>query len=170
MGQTGLPSSLCGVTVISPCLLPLASPCCNLTLIGSLPNFIFPDAWSLLSVLPLQVFPYHGQQALPVWHQVCIICTTGVLFCSSDIGSAVWQDFSWRDEHLLNPDNEPTTDQSTDTAKVELGEPMVFTGVSSKNMGERLLTGVKTAILLKPTSAWVTDHKSWEAWNILYSL
>lgn len=32
------------------------------------------------------------------------------------------------------------TDQSTDIAKVELGEPMGFTGVSSKNMGEELLT------------------------------
>ena len=30
--------------------------------------------------------------------------------------------------HLLTPDREPTTDQSTDTTKVQLGEPVSFVG------------------------------------------
>lgn len=33
-------------------------------------------------------------------------------------------------KHLLTPDKEPTTDQSIDTTKVPLGEPMHFIGVT----------------------------------------
>ena len=44
---------------------------------------------------------------------------------------------------LLTPDSEPTTDQSTNVTKVQLGEPMSFTGVTYRGMDERLLTGTE---------------------------
>jgi hypothetical protein len=50
-------------------------------------------------------------------------------------------DFSWGD--TCTPNRDPTTDQSTNTTKVQLGEPMSFIGVASRNMGERLLTGAE---------------------------
>lgn len=45
--------------------------------------------------------------------------------------------FSWKNvyNHLLTPDREPTTDQSMDTTKVQLGELISFIGVTHKTMG-----------------------------------
>lgn len=39
---------------------------------------------------------------------------------------------------ILTPDRSPRTDQSTDTATVQLGEAMSFIEVTNRNMGERL--------------------------------
>jgi hypothetical protein len=39
---------------------------------------------------------------------------------------------------LLTSDREPTTDQSMNTTKVQLGDPMSFIGVTYRNMGEGL--------------------------------
>ena len=44
---------------------------------------------------------------------------------------------------LLTSEWNPTTDQSTDTTKVQLGEPMSFIGVTYRNMGEELLIGTE---------------------------
>lgn len=44
---------------------------------------------------------------------------------------------------LLAPDREPMTDQSLDTTKVQLGEPMSFIGFIHKNMSEGLLIGAE---------------------------
>ena len=60
---------------------------------------------------------------------------------------------------LFTPDREPTTDQSKDTIKVHLGEPMNFIGVTYRNMGGELLTGkemTKTDAPPKPTPVCVT--------------
>ena len=43
---------------------------------------------------------------------------------------------------LLNPDGEATTNQNTDTSKVQLGEPVSFIGVTCSGMREDLFTGV----------------------------
>ena len=64
---------------------------------------------------------------------------------------------------LLIPDSEPTTEQSMDTSKVQLGEPVSFIGVSHRITDEGLLTGAEmTQRQLSPqlTPAWVTTHKS----------
>lgn len=45
--------------------------------------------------------------------------------------------------HLVTPDRDPITDQSTDTTKGQLGEPMNSLGFVYRNMGERLLTGAE---------------------------
>lgn len=42
--------------------------------------------------------------------------------------------------HLLTPYMELTTEQSMETTEVQLGEPVSFTGVTYRNMGEELLT------------------------------
>lgn len=44
---------------------------------------------------------------------------------------------------LLTPDGKPMIDQSTDTTKVQLGEPTGFTGVTYRNTGEGSLTGAE---------------------------
>lgn len=44
---------------------------------------------------------------------------------------------------LLNRDREPPKEQSTDTTKVPLDEPMSLLGVIYGNMGEELLTGTE---------------------------
>lgn len=44
---------------------------------------------------------------------------------------------------LLTSDKESTTDQNTDTAKVQLGESMSYIGVTCRNMNEGLLTGAE---------------------------
>ena len=44
--------------------------------------------------------------------------------------------------HLLTLDMEPTPNQSKNTTKVHLGEPVSFIGIIWKNVGEGLLTGV----------------------------
>lgn len=49
------------------------------------------------------------------------------------------KDFSRRDTtltYLLTSDKEPLIDQSMDTTKVQLGEPMNFTEISYRNMVE----------------------------------
>lgn len=60
--------------------------------------------------------------------------------------------------HLLIPDREARTDQSTNTNKVQPGEPMSFIGVNYRNMGEEILTKEKivskTAASPKSTPAW----------------
>lgn len=45
--------------------------------------------------------------------------------------------------HLLTPDKEPMTDQSTNATQVQLGEPRSFTGFTYRNMGEASLTGAE---------------------------
>ena len=46
--------------------------------------------------------------------------------------------------HLLIPTRETTTDESTDTTKVKVDEPVSFMGVTyRRNMGEGLFTGAK---------------------------
>lgn len=59
-----------------------------------------------------------------------------------------------------------------EATEVQLGEPMSFTGVSYRNMGEGSLTGAdvtqrKTAAPPYPTPAWVTKLG---AWSTLHSL
>jgi hypothetical protein len=44
--------------------------------------------------------------------------------------------FLGRHEHLLALDKELTTDQSKDTIKVQLGEPMSFIGITPRSVGE----------------------------------
>lgn len=44
---------------------------------------------------------------------------------------------------LLTSDKESTTDQNTDTAKVQLGESMSCIGVTCRNINEGLLTGAE---------------------------
>lgn len=48
--------------------------------------------------------------------------------------------------HLLPPDKKPTTAQSTNTTKVQLGEPKRFTGVSYRNMDEGSLTEAEVTL------------------------
>jgi hypothetical protein len=57
---------------------------------------------------------------------------------------------------LLNQDREPLRDQSTDATKVQLGEPVIFIGVTYRSRNG------ETAGSPQPTPAWVTAHKSWE--------
>jgi hypothetical protein len=60
--------------------------------------------------------------------------------------------------YLFTPDRDPMTDQSTGTTEVQLGEPMSFTVVTYRNMGERLHTGkvlTTAAASPKPIPAWV---------------
>ena len=47
------------------------------------------------------------------------------------------------------PTSEPTTDQSTDNIKNQLGELISFTGVTYRSMGEGL-----------PTKVWVTAREA----------
>lgn len=42
-------------------------------------------------------------------------------------------------------DRELTTNQSTGTSKVQLGEPMNFIGFTYRNVGLGLLTGIETS-------------------------
>ena len=44
---------------------------------------------------------------------------------------------------LLTTDRELLTVQSTNTTKVQLGEPVSFIGVTYRNMGEGLLMGAE---------------------------
>ena len=71
--------------------------------------------------------------------------------------------------HLFTLDRNPTTDQSTDTTKVQLGKPMSFIGVTYRTMGEGLLTRAemtqRQVYLHSPPSAWVRAHKSWDPGN-----
>lgn len=51
--------------------------------------------------------------------------------------------------------------------KIQLGEPVSFTGVTYRNMGEGLLTGAEVTQRQLPqqtkaTQAWVTTHNSWK--------
>ena len=48
-----------------------------------------------------------------------------------------------------HPTSEPTTDLSTDNTKNQLGEPISFTGVTYRSMGEGL-----------PTQVWVTAREA----------
>lgn len=48
--------------------------------------------------------------------------------------------------HLLMPEREPTINQSVDTTKVQLGDPMSFTGITYRSMGEGLLRGVEKTL------------------------
>lgn len=41
--------------------------------------------------------------------------------------------------HPLTPDSEPMTDQSTDVTRVQLGEPVHFTGVTEAETTQRQL-------------------------------
>lgn len=43
----------------------------------------------------------------------------------------------------LIPDRDLMTEQSTNSAKVQLGQPMIFNGVIYRNMGEGLFTGTE---------------------------
>lgn len=43
-------------------------------------------------------------------------------------------------KHILNPDGEPTTDQSEDVTKVQIGESLNFIRVTYRDMGDELLT------------------------------
>ena len=45
--------------------------------------------------------------------------------------------------HLLTPDRKPMTDQTPDTVKHQLGEPMSLTEVIYRNVGEGLFTGAE---------------------------
>ena len=45
--------------------------------------------------------------------------------------------------YLFTPDREIMNVQITDTTEVQLGEPVSFIGMSYRNMGEGLLTGVE---------------------------
>ena len=48
------------------------------------------------------------------------------------------------------------TDQNKNTTKVQLGEPMIFIGVTDRNIGEELLTGTEMTQRVassKPTTA-----------------
>ena len=75
--------------------------------------------------------------------------------------------------HLLTPARDFMADQSTYTTKTQLGEPMSFTGVTYRNMGERLLMEICMRSCFQehklrqkhqqsPTPAWVVDNKSRE--------
>lgn len=69
---------------------------------------------------------------------------------------------------LLVPDREPMTDHNTDTTKVQLDEPIIFIGVSYRNIDKGLLMGagrIQRAPLPKP-KVGVTVHK---LWNTLHS-
>lgn len=57
-----------------------------------------------------------------------------------------------------NTHRESRTDQSTNTNKVQLGEPLSSTGVTYRNMGEGLLTGDSCRTTGHP--AWMTSHKA----------
>lgn len=48
-----------------------------------------------------------------------------------------------QDTHVLTPDSEPTTDQSTDAIKVHPSEPVNFIGVSYRNIDKGLLDAAK---------------------------
>lgn len=62
------------------------------------------------------------------------------------------------------------TDQSRDTTKVELGEPMSFTGVIYRHMGEGLLTGAyMTQRQLHDQSPPCIDDSS-QSWNREYTV
>lgn len=52
---------------------------------------------------------------------------------------------TWGDTNqcLLTPGRILTTNQTMDTIKVQLGEPISFIGVTYKNMGEGFLTGAE---------------------------
>jgi hypothetical protein len=45
--------------------------------------------------------------------------------------------------HLFIPNREAMIDRSTDTTKVQRGEPMSLIGVTYRNMGEGLLPGAE---------------------------
>lgn len=88
--------------------------------------------------------------------------TTALMLDSNDI---VWH-YSWGDmnECLVIVDRELTTDKSNDGTKVQLDEPMIFMGVTYRNVGEVLVNrsrnDSKAAELSKLIPAWVTIHKS----------
>lgn len=67
--------------------------------------------------------------------------------------------------HLLNPDRDPTTEQSTDTTQVHPSESMCFIGVTYKSINDS-----KTAASPWTTPAWVTVHKSWGTHSTLHKL
>lgn len=64
----------------------------------------------------------------------------------------------------LSQNNVPTTDQNTNTTKVQRGEPRSFMGDVYRNVGVEILTGAendsKRAVSPKPLQAWVTAHKA----------
>lgn len=64
--------------------------------------------------------------------------------------------FSWEYtiNSLLMVDREPTIDQSTDTTKVKLCEPLSFIAVIYRTSNDS-----KKAASPKPTPAWVTVHQ-----------
>ena len=53
-----------------------------------------------------------------------------------------------------HPTSEPTTDQSTDTTKIQLGELISFTGVTYRSMGE----GLPTKVLVTAREAGALEH------------
>lgn len=57
----------------------------------------------------------------------------------------------------IYPYRECKTDQSTDTIKIQFGEPMGFIGVTYRNRNDSMI-----ALSSKPTSAQVSVHKIWE--------
>lgn len=67
--------------------------------------------------------------------------------------------------HLLSPVREPTTDQSMDDTKVQLGESMSFTGVTHRSRSD-----AGRAASPGPTPSWVTAHKRWGTQSTLRSL
>lgn len=69
---------------------------------------------------------------------------------------------------LLTPDREPPKYQSMDTAKVQFGKPMDFTGVTYRSMGKALLTGRnESKIATSPKKAHCSVHGSALSWDIL---
>lgn len=60
-------------------------------------------------------------------------------------------------KYQLIPVREPTTDQSTDITRIQLGEPMDFAMVIYNNMGEGLLTGTENDSYTTKTHLTIGD-------------
>lgn len=76
--------------------------------------------------------------------------------------------------HLLTPDRKPTTDQSTNTTKDQLGEPKSFIGVSYRNMGEgvtyRSRSDSKDGCITKAYANTSDSSQKLGAWDTLHSV
>lgn len=68
--------------------------------------------------------------------------------------------------HLLTNDRDPMADQSADSTRLQLGEPLSFIWVTYRNIGERVTYSLemiqKTAATPNSTLAWVRAHKNWK--------
>ena len=64
--------------------------------------------------------------------------------------------------HLLTPDRDPTTDQSTETTEIQFGEPVSFIRLIDVCVRGYLeeKNDLETAVSPRPTQACVTAHRS----------